>query len=192
MGDLAQMSGMSVMVLDLTGRGESPFKLDDTTPKQHLDEAVAAYDWLAKQYPGSRLHALGHSYGSFIMANLIRERAIEKLVLRAPAIYLPEDFDKQQKDIDRHVATSAYRRDAEAMRRHPMFSGLPTATRTLVVVHGLDVVVPHETTDVYAEMLAADVKVYPEIAHSLDGIVGSNPELLEFYKRDIAEWLLSN
>lgn len=166
MAKLVDMTGLSALVVDLSGHGESPFDVDETLPSQHLIEAVKAYDWIRTSYPESAIYVMGSSYGGFMAAYLTRFRHVVKLILRTPAIYEPSSFYTEHRFIDK-ILVREYRRDAGALRNHPLFLQPPVnSVPTLLVVHGEDKSIPRETTDVYASVFDAQVYVAEGFAHA--------------------------
>lgn len=190
MAKIVAATGMSALVVDLSGHGKSPFDVDDTTPAQHLLEATKVYDWIRMQYPNSVVHVMGTSYGGFIAAYLTRFREIKKLVLRTPAIYEPSMFYTEHRNIDK-ILVRKYRRDSEAVKRHPLFLqsalGSPLA---LLVIHGSDGSIPAQTTDVYGNAFKAVRYVADGFAHAFRD--PSNPQdHLEEYYCAITDWITS-
>ena len=152
---LVEMTGASALVVDLSGHGESPFDINETTPAQHLLEATKAYDWLKQNYPDSNVYVMGTSYGGFIAAYLTRFREVSKLILRTTAIYEPSMFYTMHQDIDK-LLVREYRRDSQQLKRHSLFLQSPIITpSTLLVIHGNDASIPTQTTDVYCEEFSA-------------------------------------
>lgn len=174
MKNIVEKTGMSALVVDLSGHGESNFDSNETTPLQHISEAVMAYDWIRAEYLKSKIHVMGTSYGGFIASYLTRFRKVCNVVLRTPAIYEPQSLCTKHKDIDK-VAARGYRSDSELVGKHPLFAH-PVVSEfpTLLIVHGEDKSVPAQTTDVYREKLNADVYVAKGFAHSFRD--PSNPQ----------------
>jgi len=181
-------TGMSALVVDLSGHGESPFDVNETMPAQHVLEATKAYDWIKANYPESAVHVMGTSYGGFVASYLSRFRAIHKLILRTPAIYEPKDFYTEHQYIDK-ILVREYRRNTEALKKHPLFLQEPLTTMsTLLIVHGEDKSVPHETTDVYEANFANETYVAEGFAHPFRD--PSNPaEGVVKYYEIVANWL---
>jgi predicted alpha/beta-fold hydrolase len=188
MAKLVAMTGMSALVVDFSGHGESPFDVDKTVPAQHLLEATRAYDWVKKTYPESTVHVMGTSYGGFMAAYLSRFRPIEKLILRTPAIYEPSSFYTKHRLIDK-ILIREYRKNTEALKKHPIFLQPPVKDMpTLLVAHGEDKSVPVETTDVYASAFDAHVYVAEGFAHAFRD--PANPqEGVSGYYEAVASWL---
>ena len=172
--NVVEQTGVSSLVVDLSGHGESPFDLNKTTPAQHLMEAVKAYDWIRATYPNRTIHVMGTSYGGFMAAYLTRFRAVTKLVLRTPAIYEPKDFYTTHQFIDK-ITVREYRKDLAAVEKHPLF--LQDALQqpaTLLVVHSKDKDIPPATSEVYQSKFNAAVYTAKGFAHAFRD--SSNPQ----------------
>lgn len=187
--EISERTGMSSLVLELSGHGDSPFELDDTKPAQHLLEVTAAFDWLLNTYSGAKISVMGTSYGGYMAAWLTRFRNFDKLVLRTPALYKSEDFYSPHRLIHKSDELVAYRKNEELIRdnalflQKPMFDG-----RTLLVIHGDDEAVPIETSNVYQERFAAETYFAKDFVHGFRD--PRNPqEGIEPYKAVIADWL---
>jgi hypothetical protein len=63
-----QSLGFSVLAIDYRGFGKSSAGLP--SEKIALEDALAAWDWLAKQYPGRTRYIFGHSLGGAIAIEL--------------------------------------------------------------------------------------------------------------------------
>jgi len=166
MAKLVDMTGISALVVDFSGHGESPFDVDETVPAQHLLEAIRAYDWIKANYPESLICVMGTSYGGFMAAYLTRFRSVEKIILRTPAIYEPSSFYTEHRLIDK-ILVREYRKNTRALKKHPIFLQPPVSdASTLLVVHGEDKSVPTETTDIYTSAFDAQVYTAEGFAHA--------------------------
>jgi pimeloyl-ACP methyl ester carboxylesterase len=186
--DLAREAGLSTLVVDFSGHGDSPFPLDQLMPAQHILEAVTAFDWLQQQHPHLTINVMGASYGGFIAAWLSKFRDFNKLVLRTPALYQPADLYTACGNIDIAFTSGVYRKDEAGVRKHPIFS-FPTkfTGETLVVVHGDDEDVPPATTDAYTDAFSAETYLAEGLRHSLRD--PANPQSqLAAYRSFIAHW----
>ena len=183
---IIEMTGMSGLVFDYSGHGDSLLDLNETTQAQHMKEVLSVYDWLRSRFPLAKITVMGSSYGGFMAAHLAQYRAVERLVLRAPAIYDPEDFNKKYKDVDA-ATTRAYRKSREKLAQDSLLANSRNFTgRTLVVVHEEDQEVPKQTTDAYIQAFNADVYLAQGFPHALVQV--SQDELLVYQQR-ISDWL---
>lgn len=192
---LVKRTGMSALVIDYSGHGDSPFVLKDTRPAQHFLEVICAFDWLKSTYPDAQLSVAGSSYGSFLATQLTKYKTFENLILRAPAVYKPEAFydlwEVRLQDEERYrVAIEQYRKDTEALGKHPLLARVSRFEgRTLVVVHEKDELVPTQTTDAYIQAFDADSYIAKDFAYAVSQSKVSNQQLTE-YQDYIADWLV--
>lgn len=187
---LTEMTGLSALVVDLSGHGESPFNINDTTSAQHLLEATKTYDWIAAEYPDSDIFALGTSYGGFIAAYLTRFRKIKKLVLRTPAIYEPSMFYTQHRFIDK-ILVREYRKNSINIKRHPLFlQPALSNTSTLLIIHSRDESIPPQTTDTYGESFGATQYVAAGFVHAFRDPLNPQENISDYYNT-IASWINS-
>jgi esterase/lipase len=191
---IVQGTGTCVLAVDFSGHGNSPLELRDTRPAQHFLELIYVFDWLKQKYPAAAISVSGSSYGGFLAVQLTKYREFANLVLRAPAIYKPSTFyDLWASRIDHEEAyaknMAEYRKDAEALAKHPLLSSASAFEgRVFVVVHENDEVVPRETTDAYIQAFNADSFVAKDMPHTIDAN-SLNPALLQEYQDKIAAWL---
>lgn len=192
---LVKTLGVSALVIDYSGHGDSPFELKDTRPAQHLLEAVYAFDWITTNYPNSNVIVIGNSYGSFLASHLSFYRAISTIILRAPAIYEPSEFYNlwltrfANEDAYRESIVD-YRSDAVALRKSHLFTGkvknIPA--HALVVVHELDEVIPRQTSDAYIQAFEADNFIAHSFKHAVSQSDVSKEQITDYYNR-ITDWL---
>lgn len=187
--DLAHDTGMSALVIDFSGHGESPFALDNLMPAQHILEAIAAFDWLQENHSEPAINIMGSSYGGFIAAWLSKFRDFNKLVLRTPAIYQPADLYTVHGKIDLEFTQRVYRNDAAAIQAHPIFSPPSKFSgNTLVVIHGEDEDIPAATTDAYTDAFSAETYLAEGFRHGFRD--PANPQSqLSAYQAFITNWL---
>lgn len=191
-------TGMSILVIDYTGHGESPFGLANIRPAQHLLESITAYDWIAKKYPNAKISIVSASYGAYLAAHIIAFRPVEKLVLRVPAIYKPEALydlwgDRVQDEEKYRVTTELFRRDITALKSHPIFESNARHFngKTFVVVHGEDELIPREVTDVYTEEFGAEQYTAEGFKHAVSHSSPTEAQM-NSYQDAISSWLNKN
>ncbi len=183
-------TGKSALVFDYSGHGDSPFNVNTTRPAQHFLEVTCVFDWLKQKYPKAKVTVMGTSYGGFLAVQLTKYRTFDNLILRVPAIYQPSDFytlNEQINSDEAWAAKDAFRRDVEALARHPLLGRASSFKgRVLVVVHEKDEQVPKETTDAYINAFNAETYVAKGFPHS---IFNQTREELDAYQNTISEWL---
>src|SRR6185437_9664373 len=163
-----------------------------TRPAQHFLEVICVFDWLKEKYPRAKITVMGTSYGGFLAVQLTKYRMFENLILRAPAIYRPQDFYTLNGVLDSsegRAATRVFRQDANELSKHPLLSRASNFTgRTLVIVHENDEQIPKQTTDAYITAFHADGYVAKGFHHS---IVDEPKDEIIAYQNAISDWLLS-
>ena len=191
---LVEQTGTSALVIDYTGHGESPLELKDTRPAQHFLEVIYAFDWLRDNYPEAEISVTGSSYGGFLAVQLTKYREFKNLVLRAPAIYRPNEFynlwgDRLQDEENYAKSTQEFRSNAEALEKHPLLGRASKyAGRTLVVVHEHDEHIPREVTNAYIKAFNAESFIAEGFVHSV-GQSNITKQQVQDYQSRIALWL---
>ncbi|MEK7202079.1 MAG: alpha/beta fold hydrolase [Patescibacteria group bacterium] len=185
---LAQDLGITSVIFDYTGHGDSPFDIEDLSPAQHFLEVITVFDWMKEKYPSRRFFVVGSSYGGFLATQLTKYKNFDGLILQAPAIYRPVDFYTPAKKWDEN-ATYSLRRDVEALAKHPLLErAAQFEGKVLLVVHKRDERIPKETTDAYANALHPEV-IVEDIPHSLGK---ATEQELASYNQKLFDWIASN
>ncbi len=84
------------LAIDLGGHGDSTGRLTQMTPRMNLADVVSAYDWLAS-VPGvepGRIGVCAASYGAYLSVLLTAFRPVNRILMRAPALYADDCFDR--------------------------------------------------------------------------------------------------
>jgi pimeloyl-ACP methyl ester carboxylesterase len=95
--------GCMCLTFDLYGHAATAGYLASATPEQNCTDVLSAYDLLTgltNVDPG-RIAVIGSSYGGYLAVILTKKRPVRWLGLRAPALYLDEDWTKPKLSIDR-------------------------------------------------------------------------------------------
>jgi pimeloyl-ACP methyl ester carboxylesterase len=76
------------LTFDLSGHGNDAANFCRYSVGDHLDDVVAAFDYLASQPTVDRMRVgvCGASYGGYLAALLTAHRAVKRLILRAPSL----------------------------------------------------------------------------------------------------------
>lgn len=92
---VSRHSGATCLAIDLGGHGDSSGRLTEMTPRKNLADVVAAFDALV-QAPGvdpARISLCAASYGAYLSVLLAALRPVDRMLLRAPALYADDCFD---------------------------------------------------------------------------------------------------
>lgn len=135
--------GLTCLTFDLGGHGKSSGNLAELSRSDHLQDVTAAYDWLrsAAEVDPARIGVCAASYGGYVTCLLLGKRQVNRLLLRAPALYRndelggsPEGQQEKLRNLDSNIALLNLRN----------FDG-----RTLVLESGRDEVIPHSVIESY-------------------------------------------
>lgn len=183
---LAAELGVTSIIFDYTGHGDSPFNLEELSPAQHFLEVVTVFDWMKHQYPHRPVFVVGSSYGGFLATQLTKYRQFDGLILRAPAIYRPSDFYTLKKHEDRE-AILEFRKEKAQLAKHPLLARASDFTgKTLLIVHEKDEQIIKEMTDAYARAFKPEILVAKGVPHSLDN---ATAQQIANYNQSIFAWL---
>jgi len=136
---LASQAKLNVLVPSYSGFEGDSKDYKNYSPAMHFIEVIEAYDWMLAKFGIGPSFVLGGSYGGYLAVQLLNYRHFDNLILRAPAILPPKDFYTTWEKLDEDEDKSNYRRDKEALAKHPLLSRVEQYTgNTLVIVHGDD------------------------------------------------------
>jgi pimeloyl-ACP methyl ester carboxylesterase len=149
------------LAIDLGGHGDSTGRLTQMTPRQNLADVVAAHDRL-RSAPGvdpDRIGVCAASYGAYLAVLLTAFRPINRMLLRAPALYADACFDRGLSERRAGDPTTA----ATPLAHLALFPGPVT-----IVESEHDEVISHDTIAAYlAALPGAGHLIQPEARHAL-------------------------
>lgn len=82
-------NGIAGLAISMRAHGRSEGDFDTATVGEALSDGLAAYDFLVgqKKIDSRRIGIIGSSVGAVLAANLVANRGIKSLILKAPAAY---------------------------------------------------------------------------------------------------------
>lgn len=178
----------SVLVLDYSGHGVSPFAIEDLTPAQNFLEVITVFDWLINNHTQAKITVFGSSYGGFLATQLTKYRKFEQLILRVPALYRPESFYTKWKDHDTKD-TYEYRESTSNLAEHPLLKRATSFEgETLVITHQNDEQCPKNSTQAFAEAFKCVAIEIPNLKHSFNQSYLNEKQRKEYYEL-ITDWM---
>ena len=151
---LAKLGYISFL-FDMRGHGDSEGNIHTATTKEFLDDVLAAYDYLVNVVGVDKesIVVVGSSFGGYLAALLAARRNVKRLVLRVPADYPKDAFNKPKMQ-----TSGSGNPDVFAWRKQPRNPGETFALtaiadfngKILIIESEKDDAVPHETVQNYA------------------------------------------
>lgn len=169
--------GYICMIFNLRGHGASNGKLEDFSRKDHLEDVIAAYDYLASksEVDQDNISVLGASYGGYLASILSSKRKVKNLILRAPALYKDDDFTVPTASLKRKNI-QVYRQSSLPSEDNMALKGVSTFTGNILLIESEnDTIVPHQTLENYREVIKNKSLLTDKILQGVDHNL-SNPE----------------
>jgi len=146
--------GCVCLTFDLRGHAGTRPQHDTVSRENNLRDVVAAYDMLAahRLVDPASIAVVGSSYGGYLAAILTSLRAVRWLALRAPALYMDQDWGVPKRQLHHGDDLLLYRqrlvmaKDNKALRACEAFAG-----DVLIVESERDQVIPHPVIASYLE-----------------------------------------
>jgi dipeptidyl aminopeptidase/acylaminoacyl peptidase len=179
--------GAISLTINLRGHGTSSGELNNFSRQDHLQDLIAAYDFLAAHpaINSAQIGAVGSSYGGYLLAILSGERHFQNLTLRSPALYRDENFTVPtarliQEDEEVFRQENLHPEQSKALRAIAQYTGY-----FLLVESELDTVCPPNTTRNYLKAVNQRAKTaritLPQVGHVLD-----TPEAQQAFSRTLS------
>lgn len=168
--------GYLAVLFDMRGHGKSGGKLGDLSPKDHLNDCLAAYDYMVglPDADTSNISVFGSSYGGYLASLLTAERKVHHLVLNAPALYPDAIFDKPK--LQRSQETTEYRKQLHNPEADKALSAIHNFSGDLLLIQAeKDEILPEEVIRSYRNAASGeyDLELIKGADHSMK-VPGTN------------------
>jgi uncharacterized protein len=126
--------GYVAVLFDLRGHGETGGELDLLSPHDHLNDCLAAYDYMVslEDVDTNDISVFGSSYGGYMASMLSAERKVDHMILNVPADYPDDIFDTP--DMQRSEHTTEYRMHALQPNQAKALSAISSFTGDLLLI----------------------------------------------------------
>jgi pimeloyl-ACP methyl ester carboxylesterase len=172
--------GTAALLFDLSGHGKSEGDLSETTVQDHINDAGAAFDYLAEQnmVDAGRIGVVGTSYGGYLAAQLSRVRPVKALLMHAPPLY-PDEYRNRPRYSYQppDVLTAPVDDNNSTLQALRSFAGSAS-----LVISQHDSVISDEHTNAYWAAINQDKIILDRAGHSISG--QSRP----YFDLILAEW----
>ena len=146
--------GYVCLLFDMRGHGTSEGDINKATTKEFLDDVLAAFDYLVNVEGADKknISAVGSSFGGYLVTLLTRKRNISRLVLRVPAEYPNEDFEKSKMQTSGGEDPAVFAWRNRPKKSNETFSLEAISNfkgKVLIIESEKDDVVPHQVMENY-------------------------------------------
>lgn len=166
--------GFVCLTLDLRGHGESDGKLEEFSRRDHLEDCLAAYDFLISkpEVNPKKIGVIGASYGGYLSAVATNFLKFKWLILRVPALYFNKKFSIPtaklfNEDKDAFTTSGLKIENSLALKGVAKFPG-----EILIIESGKDKIIPHKVIENYLE-------VAPNKSHITHAVMKNTPHSLK-------------
>lgn len=181
--------GAICLTFNMRGHGNSDGTFEHLSRQNHLDDILAAYDFLISQenIDKQQIGVVGASYGGYLASILTSKRPIKWLVLRAPALYKDELFNRPtatliRNDVRVYRNTNIQPAENMALKALTKFKG-----KILIVESENDEEIPKQTIENYFRAVNPGVTITHEIIRQADHPL-SKPEWKLKFIKILSEW----
>ncbi|MGH7866913.1 MAG: alpha/beta hydrolase family protein [Candidatus Dormibacteraceae bacterium] len=180
--------GFTCLTFDLRGMGESDGDIQLLSRRDYLDDCLTAYDTLASTPGVTEMSVVGSSFGAYMACIVTAYRNVFSLVLRVPANYPNEDFDKPQV---RHSDALDAERWRTQERQHSDSYSLAALHRypgkVLIVESEKDEIVHHSTVESFMRSVPNKIDVTHVIMRDAPHSLGTD-NLKQQYDGILRNW----
>lgn len=153
--------GIAALCFDFRGCGESEGMLGEVSIAEWSDDALLAFDFLAKQpsVDQKRIGISGKSFGGYMAALVSSKRRVKSMVLQAPAVYSDSWFKKPYIQTDEFKTRRlSYRLSKNALNNQAIRAIKQYTNPLLVIGSELDDICPRQIVEGYYEVCPAKSK----------------------------------
>lgn len=143
--------GAICLTISLRGHSKSDGKLEEFSRQDHLEDVIAAHDFLVSQenVDPNKVGVCGASYGGYLASILSSKRNIKWLALRVPALYPDEKFNIPTAQLIIEDQNVFRQQKIETKENIALTAISQFANPMLLIESENDIVVPHQTTENY-------------------------------------------
>jgi len=182
--------GCICLTFDLRGHEGHIAMRRSVTRAQNLEDLKAAYDTLARlpYVDPASIAVVGLSYGGYLSALLTRERPVEWLALRSPALYMDEDWDAPKVSLN-GPELMRYRHGKIDPESNIALSACENFTGDVLLVEAeQDIVVPHPVMLNYASAFSNARSLASHVIEGADHAL-TRKEHQQEYTRCLVDWI---
>lgn len=160
------------LTINLRGHGTSDGNINRLSRKDHLADVLAAYDFLLDQdgVNPAAIGICGSSYGGYLAALLSDRKNVLWLGMRAPALYIDDDFEKPTATLI--TDETRYFKETRRYENSMALSAIRHYKHDLLLIEsGSDETIPHTIVERYSDAVKdprqLTYEVIPDADHQL-------------------------
>lgn len=183
--------GIASMTFDLRGHGASGGDIEKLSRKDFLDDVLVAYDrFVTRIGAHAKIIGIGSSFGGYLLTLLSKHRAMDGMILRAPANYRDEHFTESFVDT-RHVDDAeTWKKSAHHWSETESLQAVHDFSNDILIVESeLDELVPQSVLESYANAVLDTQKLSYKIMKGAPHSLTKFPEFQVVYKNIVLAWL---
>ena len=156
--------GYICFAFDLRGHGESEGNIETTATKEFLDDVIAAFDYLTnvKGVDKENINVVTSSFGGYLGSLLTTKRSVKHLVLRVPADYPNEVFNKSKMQTSGadNPSVMEWRRKQRAPKETFALDAIAHFGGNILIIESeKDTVIPHQIIENYVNAVKDKTKL---------------------------------
>lgn len=179
--------GVLSLAINLRGHGDSIYPIERYSRKDHLNDLLAAYNYLKSKAADVPFILLGKSYGGYLSSIAGSLRDIDYLILSQPALYPDAEFDSPNAALIQNNP-DIFRSKGEIPESNKALKAISHFNNPLLIIESEHDEEVHNVPKLYIKASDQNKKrttlIIPNTDHPL-----SRPEWLEDYYKEIIRWL---
>lgn len=185
--------GITCLTIDLRGHGKTPGDLNTLSRKDFLADVIAGYDFLVhrEDVDSARIGVVGSSFGGYFAALLASKRKLAWMVLRVPADFVDDGFDKAKRAdasaIAPLITASTPWKATRALRSIHEFAG-----NVLLVESGNDDIIPSETIANFRNAVSDPADLTYILMEGAPHSLTRAPEYKKQFNEIVQKWVSAN
>lgn len=185
---IADAIGGTHITFNLRGHGESSGTLSEFSRTDHLEDILAIYDFISKNFATKSIGICGSSYGAYLSAIATTKRKFNRLILREPALYRDEYFSQKTATLIAENGDSTFQQSGLTVENNMALKAVQKFQGDILFVEsGIHDVLPQETIQDYRNVLQEKDYSYRFMKDS-DHVM-SKKENEEEFVAILIEWL---
>jgi esterase/lipase len=180
--------GIAGLAISMRGHGESEGDFNSSTVAEAINDALAAYDFLAQQsgIDANRMGMVGSSVGAILAALASEQRPVRSIVFRAPAAYTEAMMRLSMAGTMTNEGRQFH--EIESLSSTPAGHAIQNFSGSLLVVASeKDAIIPRVVTEGYIDIAEHSNKKRLEVIEGATHTL-TEPDWKEIFSQTVVDW----